>query len=64
MTAKTIVRNMRIVAPPETTERSKEIKEFEEAKRREIAADAPREVDTTIPGWVCHFYMRPLTSRR
>jgi U3 small nucleolar RNA-associated protein 14 len=27
--------------------------EFEEAKRREIAADAPREVDTTIPGWVC-----------
>ena len=25
---------------------------FEEAKNREIASDAPREVDTTIPGWV------------
>jgi U3 small nucleolar RNA-associated protein 14 len=25
---------------------------FEEAKSREIASDAPREVDTTIPGWV------------
>ncbi|KAF9528093.1 Utp14 protein-domain-containing protein [Crepidotus variabilis] len=24
---------------------------FEDAKRREIAADAPHEVDTTIPGW-------------
>ncbi|KAF5332696.1 hypothetical protein D9611_005277 [Ephemerocybe angulata] len=27
------------------------IKEFEEAKKREIAEDAPKEVDTTIPGW-------------
>ena len=27
-------------------------KDFEEAKRREIAADAPREIDTTLPGWV------------
>ena len=26
--------------------------EFEEVKRREVASDAPREVDTTIPGWV------------
>ena len=25
---------------------------FEEAKNPEIASDAPREVDTTIPGWV------------
>jgi U3 small nucleolar RNA-associated protein 14 len=31
------------------------LQEFEEAKRREIAADAPREVDITIPGWVCWF---------
>ncbi|KAE9395799.1 Utp14-domain-containing protein [Gymnopus androsaceus JB14] len=27
------------------------VKDFEEAKRREIAMDAPTEVDTTIPGW-------------
>ncbi|TFK39375.1 Utp14 protein-domain-containing protein [Crucibulum laeve] len=27
------------------------VHEFEEAKKREIAADAPREVDTTIAGW-------------
>ncbi|KAF8890085.1 Utp14 protein-domain-containing protein [Infundibulicybe gibba] len=27
------------------------VQDFEEVKRREIAADAPREVDTTIPGW-------------
>ncbi|KAF8971906.1 Utp14 protein-domain-containing protein [Flammula alnicola] len=27
------------------------VQSFEEAKRREIASDAPREVDTTIPGW-------------
>ncbi|KAG6901574.1 hypothetical protein C0995_010342 [Termitomyces sp. Mi166 len=27
------------------------VHEFQEAKKREIAADAPREVDTTIPGW-------------
>jgi len=27
------------------------VSSFEEAKRREIASDAPREVDTTIPGW-------------
>ncbi|RDB24478.1 Uncharacterized protein C57A7.06 [Hypsizygus marmoreus] len=27
------------------------VHEFEEAKKREMAADAPREVDTTIPGW-------------
>ncbi|PPQ94586.1 hypothetical protein CVT25_011899 [Psilocybe cyanescens] len=27
------------------------VQTFEEAKKREIAADAPREVDTTIPGW-------------
>lgn len=26
-------------------------KEFEEVKKREIAADAPKEVDVTIPGW-------------
>ena len=25
---------------------------FEETKSREVASDAPREVDTTIPGWV------------
>ncbi|KAG6898857.1 hypothetical protein C0993_003500 [Termitomyces sp. T159_Od127] len=25
--------------------------EFQEAKKREIAADAPQEIDTTIPGW-------------
>lgn len=28
------------------------VQEFEEAKRREIEADAPKEVDTTLPGWV------------
>lgn len=39
-------------AKPQLTNSSQE---FEEAKRREIAADAPREVDTTIPGWVCQF---------
>ncbi|THH18267.1 hypothetical protein EW146_g2683 [Bondarzewia mesenterica] len=27
------------------------IQEFEEAKRREIQADAPKTVDTTLPGW-------------
>ncbi|KAF8911605.1 Utp14 protein-domain-containing protein [Gymnopilus junonius] len=27
------------------------VQSFEEAKKREIASDAPREVDTTIPGW-------------
>ncbi|KAF9478917.1 Utp14-domain-containing protein [Pholiota conissans] len=27
------------------------VRSFEEAKRQEIAADAPKEVDTTIPGW-------------
>ncbi|KAJ4473028.1 Utp14-domain-containing protein [Lentinula aciculospora] len=27
------------------------VKEFEEAKQREIAMDAPAEVDTTLPGW-------------
>ncbi|KAK7049701.1 hypothetical protein VNI00_005732 [Paramarasmius palmivorus] len=27
------------------------VKDFEEAKRREIAMDAPKEVDTTLPGW-------------
>ncbi|PPQ66047.1 hypothetical protein CVT24_000229 [Panaeolus cyanescens] len=27
------------------------VQNFEDAKRREIAEDAPREVDTTIPGW-------------
>ncbi|KAF8817622.1 small-subunit processome [Phlegmacium glaucopus] len=27
------------------------VQSFEEAKSREIASDAPREVDTTIPGW-------------
>ena len=26
---------------------------FEDAKQRETAEDAPRSVDTTIPGWVC-----------
>ncbi|KAF5390809.1 hypothetical protein D9757_004426 [Collybiopsis confluens] len=27
------------------------IRDFEEAKKREIAMDAPTEVDTTLPGW-------------
>ncbi|KAF9265920.1 Utp14-domain-containing protein [Marasmius fiardii PR-910] len=27
------------------------VKDFEDAKRREIAMDAPKEVDTTLPGW-------------
>ncbi|KAF9447857.1 small-subunit processome [Macrolepiota fuliginosa MF-IS2] len=27
------------------------VHEFEEAKKREVAADAPKDVDTTIPGW-------------
>ncbi|KAI6030997.1 small-subunit processome [Pisolithus marmoratus] len=27
------------------------VEAFEEAKRQEIEADAPREVDTTLPGW-------------
>ncbi|KZV71015.1 Utp14-domain-containing protein [Peniophora sp. CONT] len=27
------------------------VEEFEEAKRREIEADAPKEIDTTLPGW-------------
>ncbi|KAJ7097272.1 Utp14-domain-containing protein [Mycena belliarum] len=27
------------------------VREFEDAKRREIASDAPRVVDTTLPGW-------------
>ncbi|KAG5724388.1 hypothetical protein E4T56_gene16087 [Termitomyces sp. T112] len=27
------------------------VHEFQEVKKREIVADAPREVDTTIPGW-------------
>ncbi|THH10407.1 hypothetical protein EW145_g1352 [Phellinidium pouzarii] len=27
------------------------VRHFEEAKRKEIEADAPREVDTTLPGW-------------
>ncbi|THV07291.1 small-subunit processome [Dendrothele bispora CBS 962.96] len=27
------------------------VKAFEDAKRAEIAADAPKEVDTTLPGW-------------
>ncbi|KAJ3715559.1 Utp14-domain-containing protein [Lentinula guzmanii] len=27
------------------------VRDFEEAKRREIAQDAPTEVDTTLPGW-------------
>jgi len=27
------------------------VQQFEETKRREVAADAPREVDTTLPGW-------------
>lgn len=31
--------------------------DFEEAKRREIAMDAPKEVDTTLPGWVCHTFL-------
>lgn len=28
------------------------VQEFAEAKRREIQEDAPKEVDTTLPGWV------------
>ncbi|KAJ7628055.1 Utp14 protein-domain-containing protein [Mycena rosella] len=27
------------------------VRDFEDAKRREIASDAPRVVDTTLPGW-------------
>ncbi|KAJ7252701.1 Utp14 protein-domain-containing protein [Mycena haematopus] len=27
------------------------VRDFEAAKQREIASDAPREVDTTLPGW-------------
>ncbi|KAI0323017.1 Utp14 protein-domain-containing protein [Amylostereum chailletii] len=27
------------------------VQDFEEAKRREIQADAPKEVDTSLPGW-------------
>ncbi|KAJ8086965.1 hypothetical protein PM082_005790 [Marasmius tenuissimus] len=27
------------------------VKDFEEAKRREMAMDTPKEVDTTLPGW-------------
>ncbi|KAJ7210462.1 Utp14-domain-containing protein [Mycena pura] len=27
------------------------VRDFEEAKKREIASDAPRNVDTTLPGW-------------
>lgn len=30
------------------------LKQFEEEKRKEIEADAPREVDTTLPGWVSY----------
>jgi len=29
--------------------------DFQEAKQREILEDAPKEVDTTLPGWVCSF---------
>lgn len=32
---------------------SPQLQEFEEAKQREIQEDAPKEVDTTLPGWVC-----------
>jgi U3 small nucleolar RNA-associated protein 14 len=35
---------------------------FEEAKSREIASDAPREVDTTIPGWVRVNYLSLVRS--
>lgn len=28
------------------------LQEFEEAKRREMQEDAPKEVDTTLAGWV------------
>lgn len=28
------------------------LQQFEEAKRREMESDAPKEVDTTLPGWV------------
>ncbi|KAH9932099.1 Utp14-domain-containing protein [Epithele typhae] len=28
------------------------VQDFADAKRREVAADAPKEVDTTLPGWV------------
>jgi U3 small nucleolar RNA-associated protein 14 len=28
------------------------VEEFKQTKQREIEADAPREIDTTIPGWV------------
>ncbi|KAI6136075.1 small-subunit processome [Pisolithus sp. B1] len=30
------------------------VEAFEEAKRQEIEADAPREVDATLPGWKAH----------
>ena len=29
------------------------VRDFAEAKRREMQADAPKEVDTTLAGWVC-----------
>lgn len=32
------------------------VKAFEEAKKREIAADAPKQVDTTLAGWVSAEY--------
>lgn len=28
------------------------VQAFEDAKRQEMAEDAPRSVDTTLPGWV------------
>ena len=29
------------------------VQDFAELKRREMKEDAPKEVDTTLPGWVC-----------
>ncbi|CAK5267301.1 unnamed protein product [Mycena citricolor] len=38
------------------------VKEFEEAKRQEIASDAPKEIDTTLAGWGS--WGGPLTQKK
>ena len=42
------------------------LQDFQEAKQKEILEDAPKEVDTTLPGWVrfllyCHYIISVLT---
>lgn len=37
------------------------LQQFEEAKRREMESDAPKEVDTTLPGWVHRYSIGSLT---